>query len=86
MNFYPKEILDRREVTVQGARVPQILIRWNEGDNDTATWEDVATIKEQFPYFNLEDKVVLVEGSNVRKENKDSIWRVYYRKKVKNKG
>jgi len=27
VNFYPKEILDRREVTAQGAHVPQILIR-----------------------------------------------------------
>jgi len=26
---------------------------------DTTTWEDMTTIKEQFPNFNLEDKVVL---------------------------
>jgi len=44
----------------------QVLIRWNEGGIDTPTWEDVATIKDQFPDFNLEDKVVSVEGSNVR--------------------
>ena len=86
MNFYPKEILDGREVTAQGAHVPQILIRWNEGDNDNATWEDVATIKEQFPDFNLEVKVVLAEGNNVRQENKDNTWRVYHRRKFKSKG
>ena len=66
VNFYPKEILDKREVTAQEARVPHILIKWNERDNDPVTWEDVATTKEQFPNFNLEGKVVLAEGSNVR--------------------
>ena len=84
-NLYPREILNRRDVTMQGARVPQILVQWKEGDNDTATWEDVAIIKEQFPDFNLEDKVVLAERSNVRQENKDSTWRVYQRRKFKNR-
>jgi len=85
-NLYPREILNRRDVTMQGARVPQILVQWKEGDNDTATWEDVTIIKEQFPDFTLEDKVLLAERSNVRQENKDSTWRVYQRRKFKNKG
>ncbi|XP_068479115.1 uncharacterized protein [Phaseolus vulgaris] len=46
-NCYPTEILDRRELFVQGASIPQILIKWNEGDRDTVTWEDVKTIQEQ---------------------------------------
>jgi len=32
------------------------------GGYDTVTWEDVKTIQEQFPKFNLEDKVALSEG------------------------
>jgi len=83
VNFYPTEILDRRELSVQGAYIPQILIKWNEGDRDTATWEDVTTIKEQFPKFYLEDKVALTEGSNVRTKNKEKTWKVYYRRNVK---
>ena len=45
--LYPTEILDRRELFVQGAHIPQLLIKWNEGERDTTTWEDVTTIKEQ---------------------------------------
>ena len=82
-NYYPTEILDRPELSVKGASIPQILIKWNEGDRDTATWEDVKTIQEQFPEFNLEDKVALSERSNVRTQNKDRTWKVYYRKNKK---
>jgi len=74
--------LDRRELFVQGAYIPQLLLKWNEGERDTTTWEDVTTIKEQFPEFNLEDKVVLIEGSIVRTENKnkENTWKVYHRR------
>ena len=80
---YPTEILDRRERVVHGTNIPQILVSWNEGDKDAATWEDVKIIQDQFPEFNLEDKVVLSEGSNVRtqlKGNKERVWKVYQRR------
>jgi len=70
------EILDRCELSGQGAYIPQILIQWNEGDRDTTTWEDVKIIQEQFLEFKLEDKVALSEGSNVRTQNKERIWKV----------
>jgi len=58
------------------------LIKWNKGERDTTTWEDVTTIQEQFPEFNLEDKVALTEGSNVRtkNKNKEKTWKVYHRR------
>ena len=65
--------MDRRVVAVKGAHIPQVLIRWNEGDTDTDTWEDVTTIKEQFSDFNFEDKIVLTEGSNVIQEDKENV-------------
>jgi len=44
----------------------QVLIQWKDGGPETTTWEDIATIKYQFPDFNLENKVVLLgEGSIV---------------------
>jgi len=49
------------------------------------TWEDVKTIQEQFPEFNLKDKVALSEESNVRTQNQDRTWKVYYRKNVRKK-
>jgi len=30
---------------------------WKDGGPEAATWEDIATIKFQFPDFYLEDKV-----------------------------
>jgi len=30
---------------------------WQDGGPEAATWEDIATIKFQFPDFSLEDKV-----------------------------
>jgi len=80
--LYPTEILDRRELFAQGAYIPQLLIKWNKGERDTTTWEDVTTIQEQFPEFNLEDKVALTEGSNVRtkNKNKEKTWKVYHRR------
>ena len=82
--FSPKEILDKREIVVHNVHVKQVIIMWNEGGSETATWEDVATIKDQFPDFNLEDKVVSPERSNGRQEDKEKVWKVYYRRKFKN--
>ena len=80
--LYPTEILDRRELFAQGAYIPQLLIKWNKGERDTTKWEDMTTIKEQFPEFNLDDKIVVSEGSNVRteKKNKEMTRKVYHRK------
>ena len=60
-------------------------MHWNEGGTKAPTWEDVATTKDQFLDFNLEDKVVSVEGSNVRQKDSEKVWKVYYRRKMKNK-
>lgn len=40
----------------------QILIEWNEGGLDGATWEDKITIQEQFLELNLGHKIDLQEG------------------------
>lgn len=46
--------------------MPQVLIEWQEGGPEAATWEDVATMKVQFLDFHLDDKVVQRPASNDR--------------------
>jgi len=75
-NWFPEKILDNRWGPIPGkedAR-PQVLIQWKDKGVETATWEDVTTIQQQFPDFNLEDKVAQPEGSN------DRILKVYVRR------
>ena len=45
-------ILDRRLIK----KKEEVLIHWQGLSPAEATWEDVATIKEQFPDYGLEDK------------------------------
>jgi len=75
-NWFPEKILDNRWGPIPGkedAR-PQVLIQWKDKGVEAATWEDVTTIQQQFPDFNLEDKVAQPEGSN------DRILKVYVRR------
>ncbi|MCI28509.1 hypothetical protein A2U01_0049710, partial [Trifolium medium] len=44
----------------------QVLIQWANRTAEEATWEDKNVIKNQFPGFDLEDKVLLLEGGIVR--------------------
>ncbi|KOM56927.1 hypothetical protein LR48_Vigan10g281900 [Vigna angularis] len=64
--FWPVKVLDRRQRQNGEEAIPQVLIEWQEGGREGATWEDVATIQEQYPDFNLGDKVVSEEGDIVR--------------------
>lgn len=70
----PNKLLDRRTDQKQ-EDVPQVLIEWKEGSPEAAICEEVATMKDQFPDFNLEDKVVWAEVYN------DRIMNVYVRRK-----
>ncbi|WVZ14135.1 hypothetical protein V8G54_011701 [Vigna mungo] len=72
--YWPIRVLDRKQQQKEETS-EQVLIEWNEGGVDGATWEDRVTIQEQFPEFNLGDKVDLQDGGNVRG------WKVYVRRK-----
>lgn len=50
------------------------LIHWCRTNLAEATWENIATIKSQFPNFNLEDKVQFNGGRNVKEAG--LIWKV----------
>ncbi|XP_017431907.1 uncharacterized protein LOC108339279 [Vigna angularis] len=71
--YQPMKVLQKRTIQHQGKELPQVLIQWQEGGLEGATWEEVQYIKQQFPYFNLEDKVDVEEAGNVRKLQ--SWWR-----------
>ncbi|XP_026378333.1 uncharacterized protein LOC113272750 [Papaver somniferum] len=52
----PIAVLDTR-ITVKGTyEIPQVLVQWCNSDPTDSTWEDATHIKDQFPYFILEDK------------------------------
>lgn len=42
----------------------QVLIKWKEFPECDNTWEDFTIVHNQFPDFQLEDKVSLLEGGN----------------------
>ncbi|KAJ0091152.1 hypothetical protein Patl1_14741 [Pistacia atlantica] len=60
----PAAVLGERWVQSASGRVREVLIRWTTLPKEDATWEPISTIKEQFPNFNLEDKVILIGGAN----------------------
>lgn len=64
--FIPEDVLATHMSGPEGQKVHQVLIQWADRTVDEATWEDILTIKSQFPEFNLEDKVAVLGGSVVR--------------------
>ncbi|QHO57596.1 Chromo domain-containing protein [Arachis hypogaea] len=48
----------------------QVLIQWHGVPAEAATWEPYEEIQQQFPTFNLEDKVFFKGGGNDTKKGK----------------
>ncbi|WVZ01635.1 hypothetical protein V8G54_027704 [Vigna mungo] len=61
----PWNILRCRVVTRNHKKVSQVLVQWDIFYPKEATWEDVEEVKQAYPLFNLEDKVVFDEEGNV---------------------
>lgn len=40
----------------------EVLVEWKDMPREEATWEKLVVLKETFPNYNLEDKVVLYRG------------------------
>ncbi|KAJ8766009.1 hypothetical protein K2173_020525 [Erythroxylum novogranatense] len=47
--------------------IPEILVHWSHSSPADASWEQVHSITDKFPEFQLEDKLSLGMGSNVTK-------------------
>jgi Chromo (CHRromatin Organisation MOdifier) domain len=50
-------VLDRRLVQKGNEPCTQILIRWSNLPDSDATWEDYLQIRQQFPFFKVEDNL-----------------------------
>jgi Chromo (CHRromatin Organisation MOdifier) domain len=59
----PIAILDRRLVKKRKMERLEVLVRWSNLEDEEATWEDLASLKEQFPMLKLEDKLFLIQGA-----------------------
>ena len=63
----PEAILQTRVIIRNQQHVQQHLIKWEGMDETQATWEDTMVIKQVFPNFKIEDKVVFKGEGNVTK-------------------
>lgn len=48
----PEKILDRRMVRKENRAAAQVLVKWSNLDEASATWEDYWALKAQFPGFD----------------------------------
>ena len=46
----------------------EVLLQWKKLSLFEATWERFEAIRDQFPDFNLEDKVRVLGGSSVTRD------------------
>jgi hypothetical protein len=68
----PVDILQSRQL-VQGKKtIQQILVQWENLPEEEATWEELEEFRHQFPNYNLEDKVEVIGGSDVREPIEES--------------
>lgn len=58
----PQHILASREIVVNGTEVLQKLVQWEGLPPEEATWENWDSLPSDI--LNLEDKVLLIGGSN----------------------
>jgi len=55
----PIAILQTRSIKKGSNFIPQVLVQWDNTTLAEATWEDFNEMLDNFPNFNLEDKVVI---------------------------
>ena len=62
MMVQPQEVLGVREGKSNSKEDREVLIRWKNLPGYESTWEPIQLIRNQFPDFHLEDKVLLWEA------------------------
>jgi len=94
-----EELLASREIFEGEQPIKQWLVKWKGRATEDTTWEDETLLRSQFPTLRLEDKAVSSRGSNDRElvhkgefpnykeKHKDTLWKVYTRrKKIESRG
>ena len=85
--FEPDMVLATRVIKQGTEDVGQVLVQWQGKGPEEATWEDIMTIKNQFPHHILGDKAEVLGESidrpaanNVGPKDRPITWRVYTRR------
>ncbi|XP_073223438.1 uncharacterized protein [Cicer arietinum] len=93
----PENIMSWRDEFEGGQHRRKLFVQWKGIHVDKATWDDELLLKSQFPDLSLEDKAVFDGGGNEWPNSnegdvlvgvnhaKPKIWRVYERKKKREK-
>ncbi|GJZ44771.1 ty3-gypsy retrotransposon protein [Tanacetum coccineum] len=67
----PENVIGYRTILQNGSSVRQVLVHWEGQSTTDATWEDLRDFVQDFPSFNLEDKVVSHGMGNDPHTNKE---------------
>jgi hypothetical protein len=62
----PLQALDRRVILRGGKQIQQVLIKWSQGDDALATWEDEEALRARFPTAAAWGQVAFQGEDNVR--------------------
>lgn len=62
----PQTVLQSRTILRNDQPVKQVLVHWEGMPESAATWEDWLPLARDYPFLNLEDKVIVNGGSVVR--------------------
>jgi hypothetical protein len=71
--IHPIEILDARTIIRGTQKINQVLVQWDQLPAAEATWEDTDALQNNFPTFNLEDKVNFNGEGIVMKPNANNL-------------
>jgi hypothetical protein len=72
----PIQVLATRTILRGIHQVQQILVQWENGLQEEATWEDLEDIEASYPKFNLEDKVDFKGEGNVMNDATRGVPRI----------
>lgn len=64
LRLISEKILELRRSTTPGSHSREVLVQWLNLPLEDATWEDCHQLQQSFPSLNLEDKILLGDGSN----------------------
>ena len=60
----PTQVLDTRTITKNSTATTELLVQWEGQEPFEATWEDKITFINNYPDFDLEDKIIFQPRSN----------------------
>ena len=58
----PEKVLDLHELRTRNHVRRQVLVKWKDRPDEGSTWENISTLKKQFPTFVFEDENSFLEG------------------------